>query len=110
MICSGCSGEMSAFFAARDQTRTGPDEVFRYERCGRCGLVSLANVPVDLGASGVDLASLAYPRGRPALGQTAMLFSTKEFDAMHKRLQAAGPVPGAPQSLSETYRGPPAFG
>lgn len=39
---------------------------------------------------GVDLASLAYPRGRPALGQTAMLFSTKEFDAMHKRLQAAG--------------------
>lgn len=50
MICSGCAGEMAPFLETRDHNRAASAEVFRYERCPRCGLASLANVPADLGA------------------------------------------------------------
>jgi 2-polyprenyl-3-methyl-5-hydroxy-6-metoxy-1,4-benzoquinol methylase len=40
---------MAAFFETRDYNRGASAEVFRYERCARCGLASLSNVPPDLG-------------------------------------------------------------
>src|SRR5687768_7493991 len=48
MICSGCGGMMAAFFETRDYNRGASAEVFCYERCARCGLASLSNVPSDL--------------------------------------------------------------
>jgi len=39
---------MAPFLATRDYNRRVSDMEFRYSRCGRCGLVSLMNVPEDL--------------------------------------------------------------
>lgn len=49
MTCSGCGGAMRPFLSTRDLNRGASGEEFRYERCPDCGLVSLANVPADLG-------------------------------------------------------------
>jgi 2-polyprenyl-3-methyl-5-hydroxy-6-metoxy-1,4-benzoquinol methylase len=47
--CSACGETMAPFLAARDYNRRISDSVFHYSRCIRCGLVSLSNVPADLG-------------------------------------------------------------
>jgi 2-polyprenyl-3-methyl-5-hydroxy-6-metoxy-1,4-benzoquinol methylase len=39
---------MAPFFSTRDYNRRVSNTEFRYSRCGRCGLVSLINVPDDL--------------------------------------------------------------
>jgi len=39
---------------------------------------------------GVDIEALAPPHGRPATGQTALVLSTDQFDALQARLTAAG--------------------
>jgi hypothetical protein len=39
---------MTPFIETRDYNRGVSRDLFRYERCVRCGLVSLANVPADL--------------------------------------------------------------
>jgi catechol 2,3-dioxygenase-like lactoylglutathione lyase family enzyme len=39
---------------------------------------------------GVGLDRIQAPVGRPAFGQTALVLSTSEFDAIHERVQAAG--------------------
>ncbi len=38
---------------------------------------------------GVELDSMAPPIGRPALGQSALVLSTSDFDALQKRLEGA---------------------
>jgi 2-polyprenyl-3-methyl-5-hydroxy-6-metoxy-1,4-benzoquinol methylase len=40
---------MQFFLRTRDYNRAVSTEQFEYERCGRCGMISLANVPQDLG-------------------------------------------------------------
>jgi catechol 2,3-dioxygenase-like lactoylglutathione lyase family enzyme len=40
--------------------------------------------------SGVELDTVDYPSGSVGFGQTAILFATQEFDAVHARLEAAG--------------------
>lgn len=47
--CSACGALQAPFLEARDYNRRISDEIFRYARCERCGLVSLVNVPNDLG-------------------------------------------------------------
>jgi SAM-dependent methyltransferase len=47
--CSACGAPMSALFETRDYSREDSPEVFRYLRCTRCALVSLADAPQDLG-------------------------------------------------------------
>jgi 2-polyprenyl-3-methyl-5-hydroxy-6-metoxy-1,4-benzoquinol methylase len=47
--CGACGGPMAPFLATRDYNRRVSDTVFHYYRCGSCGLVSLMNVPADLG-------------------------------------------------------------
>lgn len=47
--CSACSGEMRPFLRSRDYNRGVSADEFRYARCVKCGLVSLDNVPDDLG-------------------------------------------------------------
>jgi 2-polyprenyl-3-methyl-5-hydroxy-6-metoxy-1,4-benzoquinol methylase len=47
--CGACGAAMHALFATRDYNRRVSDEAFRYARCPRCGLISLENVPRDLG-------------------------------------------------------------
>lgn len=49
MNCSACGSSMEPFLTTRDRNRSVSDDIFRYERCPRCGLISLANVPDDLG-------------------------------------------------------------
>lgn len=49
MNCSACGDRMKPFLTTRDRNRAVSNDVFRYERCPRCGLISLANVPEDLG-------------------------------------------------------------
>jgi len=39
---------------------------------------------------GVELETMAYPQVGVSFGQTAILFATREFDAVHARLVAAG--------------------
>lgn len=48
-ICSACGALQIPFLAARDYNRRISDRVFHYARCERCGLVSLMDVPDDLG-------------------------------------------------------------
>jgi 2-polyprenyl-3-methyl-5-hydroxy-6-metoxy-1,4-benzoquinol methylase len=47
--CSACGSAMQPLFDTRDHNRLVSDEVFRYVRCPRCELISLENVPADLG-------------------------------------------------------------
>lgn len=39
---------MASFLRTRDYNRAASEASFSYERCTRCGLISLANVPADL--------------------------------------------------------------
>jgi 2-polyprenyl-3-methyl-5-hydroxy-6-metoxy-1,4-benzoquinol methylase len=48
-ICSACGALQAPYLVARDYNRRISDEIFIYTRCERCGLVSLVNVPSDLG-------------------------------------------------------------
>lgn len=48
-ICSACGALQIPFLAARDHNRRISDKVFHYARCERCGLISLIDVPDDLG-------------------------------------------------------------
>jgi catechol 2,3-dioxygenase-like lactoylglutathione lyase family enzyme len=59
----------------------------------------IALLAVDLAADpvvglfevgGVPLEAVNYPRAGVGFGQTAILFATHEFDAVHARLEAAG--------------------
>jgi len=65
---------MAAYVAARDYNRAASDVLFHYERCPRCGLVSLANVPVDL--------PRYYAAGYHALPRSA---ADLELGAAHER-------------------------
>lgn len=47
--CSACCGSMRHAFRIGDINRNISDETFFYYRCSGCGLISLANVPEDLG-------------------------------------------------------------
>jgi len=47
--CSACASEMKFIFFTRDYNRHISDETFNYEKCVHCGLISLRNVPDDLG-------------------------------------------------------------
>ena len=47
--CGACGAAMSPFLRTRDYNRGVSAELFEYGRCERCGLISLANVPRDLG-------------------------------------------------------------
>jgi 2-polyprenyl-3-methyl-5-hydroxy-6-metoxy-1,4-benzoquinol methylase len=47
--CSACGAPMAELFETRDYNREVSPEVFRYLRCTRCALVSLAEAPQDLG-------------------------------------------------------------
>ena len=49
MRCNACGAAMSAFLRTRDYNRTVSPDLFEYARCVRCGLISLVNVPQDLG-------------------------------------------------------------
>jgi 2-polyprenyl-3-methyl-5-hydroxy-6-metoxy-1,4-benzoquinol methylase len=49
MICSTCGQVMTPFLEARDYNHGVSDKTFRYERCRHCGLVSLDNIPSELG-------------------------------------------------------------
>jgi 2-polyprenyl-3-methyl-5-hydroxy-6-metoxy-1,4-benzoquinol methylase/DNA-directed RNA polymerase subunit RPC12/RpoP len=49
IVCTNCSEIMHPAFEARDYNRGVSDEIFRYYRCPRCGLVSLGNVPEAIG-------------------------------------------------------------
>ena len=44
----GCSADESPWLSTGDRNRRLSEAVFRYVRCGRCGLVRLADVPDDL--------------------------------------------------------------
>lgn len=48
--CSACGGAMRPALKARDYNRNVSEEVFCYSACARCGLISLQDVPEDLGA------------------------------------------------------------
>ncbi len=48
--CSACGAPMRPFLRTRDYNRAVSAESFEYGRCGRCGLISMGNVPPDLGA------------------------------------------------------------
>jgi 2-polyprenyl-3-methyl-5-hydroxy-6-metoxy-1,4-benzoquinol methylase len=47
-VCSACGGTVAPLLATPDRNREASSVVFHYTRCGRCGLVSLANLPHDL--------------------------------------------------------------
>jgi SAM-dependent methyltransferase len=47
--CSACGSAMSPLLETRDYNRGVSQETFRYLRCPGCALVSLADVPGDLG-------------------------------------------------------------
>jgi Methyltransferase domain len=47
--CPLCGGTASLAFVATDRNRELSSESFRYRRCGACGVISLANVPADMG-------------------------------------------------------------
>jgi 2-polyprenyl-3-methyl-5-hydroxy-6-metoxy-1,4-benzoquinol methylase len=47
--CTACGAPTATAFEARDYNREVSREIFRYLRCTRCGLISLANAPADLG-------------------------------------------------------------
>lgn len=47
--CTACGSTMAPFLDTRDHNRNVSPELFRYFRCTRCGLISLSNVPDDLG-------------------------------------------------------------
>ena len=49
IVCSSCNGSMQPAFETRDYNRGVSDEIFRYDRCEKCGLISLRNVPEDIG-------------------------------------------------------------
>jgi 2-polyprenyl-3-methyl-5-hydroxy-6-metoxy-1,4-benzoquinol methylase len=50
MVCTGCGEPMAPYLEARDYNRGASTDVYRYERCSRCGMISLANVPADIGS------------------------------------------------------------
>jgi SAM-dependent methyltransferase len=50
VFCSNCQGKMQPAFETRDYNRGVSDEIFRYDRCEDCGLISLGNVPEDVGS------------------------------------------------------------
>ncbi len=47
--CGACRAPMNPYLETLDYNRGVSSTVFRYSRCGRCGLMSLLNVPDDLG-------------------------------------------------------------
>jgi len=47
--CSACGAGMRTILHTRDYNRGVSDETFRYSRCTRCGLISLENVPQNIG-------------------------------------------------------------
>lgn len=47
--CGACGQPMHFFFTARDYNRSVTREAFHYFRCPDCGLISLANVPENMG-------------------------------------------------------------
>lgn len=49
MTCSGCGGSMRPFAEALDYNRGTSRERFSYSACTNCGLISLVDVPEDLG-------------------------------------------------------------
>ena len=49
MVCTGCGEPMAPYLEARDYNRGASADAYRYERCARCGMISLANVPADTG-------------------------------------------------------------
>lgn len=98
MICSGCAGAMAPFFETRDYNRSASAEVFRYERCARCGLASLSNVPPDLGryyAAGYhEIPASAESLERGAGQEAYKIELVREF-ARGRRLVEIGPGWGA---------------
>lgn len=49
-VCTGCGASMVPAFESPDRNRgVSATEAFRYLRCRSCGLVSLVNIPDDLG-------------------------------------------------------------
>jgi 2-polyprenyl-3-methyl-5-hydroxy-6-metoxy-1,4-benzoquinol methylase len=98
MICSGCAGVMSPFLETRDHNRGASAQVFRYERCARCGLASLANVPADLGryyAAGYhEIPSSAGDLERGAQHEAYKIDLVKQF-VRRGRLLEIGPGWGA---------------
>jgi SAM-dependent methyltransferase len=49
VLCRFCGGESSYAFSTVDRNQRVSQEVFAYRRCTRCGTLSLANPPSDLG-------------------------------------------------------------
>jgi len=47
--CSNCHQVMTPYLKARDQNRKVSHDFFNYDRCVQCGLISLQNLPADLG-------------------------------------------------------------
>ena len=47
--CSACKSGMAELFETRDYNHRVTAESFRYARCTDCGLISMVNVPADLG-------------------------------------------------------------
>jgi hypothetical protein len=47
--CANCHQSMTPHLKACDQNRKVSHELFNYGRCAQCGLISLQNVPADLG-------------------------------------------------------------
>lgn len=48
-VCSACGESTMPFLESRDYNRSVSEEVFHYNRCTKCGCVTLVNIPEDLG-------------------------------------------------------------
>jgi hypothetical protein len=89
---------MVPFLQTRDHNRGASAEVFRYERCPRCGLASLANVPADLGlyydAGYHEIPASAADLERGAQHDSYKIDIVRQF-AQRGRLVEIGPAWGA---------------